>query len=80
MAAIRVVQEAIDKVIDVIAVRVAEMRIVEVIGVSIVVHCHMAAAVAMGMWMICMDFMFSFHKLPPAEGGFLRRHRPAHHG
>ena len=52
--------------VHVIAVLMVEMRIVEIIGVSVVVHCHMTAAAAVGVWMICMDFMFSVHSHPLA--------------
>ena len=59
--------------VHVIAVLVVEMRIVEIIGVSVVVHCHMTASAAVGVWMICMDFMFSFHSLPLACCGASQR-------
>ncbi len=66
-AARRVLAAHLESVlVDVIAVWVMEMRTIKVVGVSIVVHCDMTAAVAVGVRMICMDFMFRFHNLPLA--------------
>jgi hypothetical protein len=47
--------------IHVFSVRMVEMPIIYVVSVAVVLHCLMATAVPVGMWMGWMHFMLGFH-------------------
>ena len=56
VVAVRMMQVAVHEVIDVPGVRVMQMPVVQVIDVPVVLHCDVAAAGAVLMVVIGMDF------------------------